>query len=74
MDLSDLKKGIEGLSDAELFNLLRETRTNRRAKAAPRSVSKSTTSKPSLKQANVNIETLSQESILSLLAQLEGRK
>lgn len=69
MDLSDLRKGIHELSDTELIETLRNIRTNRRARTpAPTSKKQA---KP--KEVSLNIDTMSQASILELLTQLEGR-
>jgi hypothetical protein len=71
MDLSDLRKGLADLNDAELIETLRNIRTNRRARPTSQRVAKSPNKQT--KESEVNLETMSQDSLANLIAQLEGR-
>jgi len=76
MDLSDLRKGIHELSDEELVATLREIRTNRRSRTPTPKQARAAAGKPAKTEKpapEVNLETMTQDSLLNLLAQLEGR-
>lgn len=70
MDLSDLRKGLADLSEAELMETLRNIRTNRRARPQAARTQKQKAGP----EVGVNFDTMSQDSLANLIAQLEGRK
>jgi hypothetical protein len=72
MDLSDLRTSLSNLTEAELMETLRNIRTNRRAK--PQAARAVKPGAKATKESEVNLETMSQDSLAALIAQLEGRK
>ena len=58
MELADLKQSVSSMTDAQLFDLLRDIRANRRAKPGKKSVKAADQAEKKEKKLNIDIDSL----------------